>query len=118
MILVSPNIKKYPDHEKLTSEPLYRDERFMRKPQENADRYDSNSPINHVSKLKGKLLLVHGAADDNVNFQNSMEMTNAFVKAGKQFDMFFYPNRNHGIYGGNTRLHLYTMMTDYVLKNL
>jgi len=93
-------------------------ERFMRKPQDNADGYDSNSPINHVSKLKGKLLLVHGAADDNVHFQNSMEMTNAFVKAGKQFDMFFYPNRNHGIYGGNTRLHLYTMMTDYVLKNL
>lgn len=93
-------------------------ERFMRKPQENASGYDDNSPINHVKKLKGKLLLIHGSGDDNVHFQNSMEIINAFIKANKQFDFFVYPNRNHGIYGGNTRLHLFTKMTDFILQNL
>jgi dipeptidyl-peptidase-4 len=93
-------------------------ERFMRKPQENASGYDNNSPINHVKLLKGKLLLVHGSGDDNVHYQNTMEMINAFVSANKQFDLFIYPNRNHGIYGGYTRLHLYTKMTNYVLDNL
>lgn len=93
-------------------------ERFMQTPQENASGYDDNSPINHVSRLKGKYLLVHGTADDNVHFQNAVEMVTALTKANKQFDMFFYPDKNHGIYGGNTRLHLYTMMTDYILKNL
>ena len=93
-------------------------ERFMQTPQENGSGYDDNSPINHVSRLKGKYLLIHGTADDNVHFQNSVEMVNALVKANKQFDLFFYPDKNHGIYGGNTRLHLYNMMTDYILKNL
>lgn len=93
-------------------------ERFMRTPQENASGYDDNSPINHVKKLKGKLLLVHGSGDDNVHYQNTMEMINAFVNANKQFDLFIYPNKNHGIYGGYTRLHLYTKMTDFVLENL
>ncbi len=93
-------------------------ERFMRRPQENARGYDENSPINHTDKLKGKLLLIHGSADDNVHYQNSMEIINAFVKSNKQFDMFIYPNRNHGIYGGNTRLHLFNKITDYILKNL
>ena len=93
-------------------------ERFMQTPQENGSGYDDNSPINHVARLKGKYLLIHGTADDNVHFQNSVEMVNALVKANKQFDLFFYPDKNHGIYGGNTRLHLYTMMTDFILKNL
>lgn len=93
-------------------------ERFMRKPQDNASGYDDNSPINHTKKLKGKLLLVHGSGDDNVHFQNSMEMITSLVKSGKQFDFFVYPNKNHGIYGGNTRLHLYTKMTDFILENL
>ncbi len=93
-------------------------ERFMQLPQDNAAGYDDNSPINHVARLRGKYLLVHGTADDNVHFQNSVEMVNALVKANKQFDVFFYPDKNHGIYGGNTRLHLYTMMTDYIVKNL
>ena len=83
-------------------------ERYMRTPQENASGYDENSPINHVEKLKGDYLLIHGSADDNVHYQNTMEMTNALIKANKQFDLFVYPNRNHGIYGGNTRLHLFT----------
>jgi dipeptidyl-peptidase-4 len=93
-------------------------ERFMRTPQENASGYDDNSPINHVDKLKGKFLLVHGMADDNVHFQNSSDMITALVKANKQFDFFAYPNKNHGIYGGNTRNHLFSMMYDYILKNL
>ncbi len=93
-------------------------ERYMQTPQENEDGYDDNSPINHVDKLKGSYLLVHGSADDNVHFQNTTEMINALVKADKQFDLAVYPNKNHGIYGGNTRFHLYKKMTDFLLENL
>jgi dipeptidyl-peptidase-4 len=93
-------------------------ERFMSLPQENASGYDDNSPINHVSKIKGKYLLIHGSGDDNVHYQNTMEMVNAMVKANKQFDLFIYPDKNHSISGGNTRLHLYTKMTDFILNNL
>lgn len=93
-------------------------ERFMRTPQENASGYDDNSPINHVEKLEGPFLLVHGSADDNVHYQNTMEMVDAMVRANKQFDLFIYPNKNHGIYGGTTRLHLYDKMTEFVLENL
>lgn len=93
-------------------------ERYMRTPQENASGYDDNSPINHVEKLKGKYLLVHGSADDNVHYQNTMEMTTALVNANKQFDLFVYPNKNHGIYGGYTRLHLFTKMTNFIKENL
>ena len=93
-------------------------ERFMRTPKENADGYDANSPVNFVQLMKGKFLLIHGAADDNVHYQNSMELVNALVKADKQFDLFIYPNRNHGIYGGNTRNHLFTMMLNFIEKNL
>lgn len=93
-------------------------ERFMSLPQENASGYDHNSPINYVDKLKGNYLLIHGSADDNVHYQNTMEMVNALVKANKQFDLFIYPDKNHSIYGGNTRLHLYTKMTNFILNNL
>jgi len=93
-------------------------ERYMQTPQENADGYDDNSPINHVEKLKGNYLLVHGMADDNVHYQNAVEMSAALIKANKQFTEMMYPNKNHGIYGGNTRLHLYTLMTNFILKNL
>jgi dipeptidyl-peptidase-4 len=90
----------------------------MQTPQENAKGYDENSPINHVDKLKGKYLLVHGSADDNVHYQNSMEMVRALVAANKTFDLMIYPDKNHGIYGGNTRMHLYQLLTNYVEKNL
>ena len=93
-------------------------ERYMQTPQENPNGYDENSPINHVEKLKGHYLLIHGSADDNVHVQNTMEMVSALVKANKQFDLFIYPDRNHGIYGGNTRYHLYKKMTDFILDNL
>jgi dipeptidyl-peptidase-4 len=93
-------------------------ERFMRKPQDNAKGYDDNSPINFADKLKGKYLVIHGTGDDNVHVQNTMDMITALVNANKQFEMFLYPNKNHGIYGGKTRLNLYTRMTDFILKNL
>jgi dipeptidyl-peptidase-4 len=93
-------------------------ERYMQTPQENASGYDDNSPINHVNKLKGPFLLVHGTADDNVHVQNTMRMVEALVQANKQFDWAIYPDKNHGIYGGATRLQLYTKMTNFIKENL
>jgi len=93
-------------------------ERFMRTPQENPEGYDENSPINHVDKLKGKYLLIHGSADDNVHYQNTMEMVNALVNANKPFDLFIYPDRNHGIYGGKTRLHLFNKINAFIVDHL
>ena len=93
-------------------------ERFMRTPQENPSGYDDNSPINFTDGLQGKFLLIHGGGDDNVHFQNSMDFAEALVQANKQFEMQFYPNKNHGIYGGSTTIHLYTRMTDFIMENL
>ena len=93
-------------------------ERFMRTPQENAAGYDQNSPINFVNKVKGKYFLVHGSGDDNVHYQNSMDMISALTEANIQFDLFIYPNKDHGIYGGNTRNHLFNMLLNYTLENL
>ncbi|MDP2235844.1 MAG: S9 family peptidase [Bacteroidales bacterium] len=93
-------------------------ERYMQKPEENNEGYDQNSPINHVDKLKGNYLLIHGSGDDNVHYQNTMEMINALVDADKHFELMIYPNRNHGIHGGNTRMHLYEMMTDFLERSL
>ena len=93
-------------------------ERFMRTPQENPEGYDDNSPINFADGLQGKLLLIHGSGDDNVHYQNSMDFVEALVQANKQFEMQFYPNKNHGIYGGNTTIHLYARMTEFILENL
>ena len=94
-------------------------ERFMRTPKENNAGYEDNSPVNHAAKLKGKLLLICGMADDNVHPQNSYDMVTALVGADKQFESQFYPNSNHGIYTGkNTSFHLYKRMTDFILSNL
>ncbi len=93
-------------------------ERYMQTPQENANGYDDNSPINHVSKLKGNFLLIHGTADDNVHVQNSMQMIEALVQANKQFDWAIYPDKNHGIYGGYTRIQLYNKMTNFIKEKL
>jgi len=90
----------------------------LKTPALNPSGYDDNSPIQFASGLSGKYLLVHGTADDNVHYQNALEMTDALVRANKQFEMAYYPNKNHGIYGGTTRLHLYTKMTDFVLNHL
>jgi dipeptidyl-peptidase-4 len=92
-------------------------ERFLRTPQENPTGYDENSPVFFTKKIKGNYLLIHGSADDNVHLQNSMEMTKELVKNNIPFDQFIYPNKNHGIYGGNTRLHLYTKMLKFVKDN-
>jgi len=93
-------------------------ERFMTTPQENASGYDENSPINHVDKLKGDFLIIHGGGDDNVHLQNTMRMVEALIQANKQFDWAIYPDKNHGIFGGNTRLHLYTKMTNFITEHL
>ena len=93
-------------------------ERYMTTPQENASGYDDNSPINHVDKLEGDFLLIHGTGDDNVHVQNTMRMVEALVQANKQFEWMIYPDKNHGIYGGNTRLHLYTKMTNFINRTL
>ena len=93
-------------------------ERYMTTPQENASGYDENSPINHVDKLKGDFLLIHGTGDDNVHVQNTMRMVEALVQANKQFEWMIYPDKNHGIYGGNTRLHLYNKMTNFINRTL
>jgi dipeptidyl-peptidase-4 len=94
-------------------------ERYMGLPQDNADGYDENSPINFVKKLKGPYMLAHGTADDNVHFQNTVELIDALVQADKHFDLMIYPNSNHGIYTGrNTRYHLFSKMTDFLIENL
>ena len=93
-------------------------ERYLQTPQENASGYDDNSPINYVDQLKGKFLLIHGSGDDNVHVQNSMQMMEALIQANKQFDSQIYPDNNHGIYGGKTRIQLFNKMTNFIKENL
>ncbi len=93
-------------------------ERYMRTPQENPDGYDDNSPINHVDKITGHYLLVHGTADDNVHYQNTIEMANALINAGVDFELMIYPDQDHAIFRGNARLHLYRLMTDFLNRVL
>jgi dipeptidyl-peptidase-4 len=93
-------------------------ERYMRTDDENPEGYKDNSPVYFADRLKGNYLLIHGMADDNVHFQNAAEMANALVRHNKQFETYFYPNRNHGIFGGLTRLHLYTKMTNFITSTL
>ncbi len=93
-------------------------ERYMRTPKENPKGYDDNAPEKMADSLKGKFLLIHGTADDNVHFQNSVMLTDALINANKQFESEYYPNKAHGISGGNTRLQLYGRMTDFILNNL
>lgn len=93
-------------------------ERFMRTPQLNPKGYDDNSPLSHAKDIKGSLLIIHGSADDNVHAQNTFEMTEKMVQAGVPFDMAVYTNRNHGISGGNTRMHLYSKMTKFLKEHL
>lgn len=95
-------------------------ERYLGLPQDNPAGYDANSPSNPdlVKQLKGKYLLVHGSADDNVHLQNTMELSSLLIQADFDFQQFIYPNKNHGIYGGNTRLHLFKKMNNFILENL
>ena len=93
-------------------------ERFMRTPKENAEGYKAGSAFTRANRLNGRLLLVHGLTDDNVHFQNCAEYSECLVQANKQFEMQLYTNRNHSIYGGNTRYHLYTRLTDFFITYL
>ncbi|HZI53898.1 MAG TPA: prolyl oligopeptidase family serine peptidase, partial [Chitinophagaceae bacterium] len=95
-------------------------ERYMRTPQENAEGYDDNSPINHTDKIKGKYLIIHGTEDDNVHFQNATQMITALVKSNIDFESAYYPNKNHRISGDddNTSFHLWNRMTKWILANL
>ncbi len=93
-------------------------ERYMSLPELNPDGYEKSSVLALVPRMKGKLLLVHGTADDNVHFQNAVKLAERLIAENKPFQTMFYPEKNHGIYGGKTRQHLYEMMTDFILKNL
>lgn len=93
-------------------------ERFMRRPQENVKGYQENSPLHFIKNIKGHFLLIHGSADDNVHMQNSMELASAMVQNNIPFDYMVYPNKNHGIYGGYTRLHLYQKIFDFIKLKL
>jgi dipeptidyl-peptidase-4 len=93
-------------------------ERFMTLPKENESGFDDNTPMKFAKNFKGKFLLVHGTADDNVHLQNSIELINALLKENKQFEMFFYPNKNHSLIGGTARQNLYEKMTSFLLLNL
>ncbi|WP_114777548.1 S9 family peptidase [Botryobacter ruber] len=93
-------------------------ERYLKKPQDNPEGYDENSPLLFADKLQGKLLLIHGTGDDNVHFQNAVAMQDALISANKQFESFYYPNRSHGVSGGVTTLHRFTMMTNFLERNL
>jgi len=95
-------------------------ERYMSTPQKNEQGYEQAAPVNYADNLREEqsLLLVHGSMDDNVHFQNAVHMITALQEAGKQFDMMMYPGRDHGIYGGNTRLHLFRMLTGYLGEHL
>ncbi len=93
-------------------------ERYMGTPNDNPEGYKKSSPLMYASNLKGNFLLIQGTSDDNVHFQNSANLASALEKANKQFSTMFYPDKNHGIFGGLTRLHLYTLMTNFILRNL
>ncbi|CAI8309534.1 MAG: Dipeptidyl aminopeptidase 4 [Owenweeksia sp. TMED14] len=93
-------------------------ERYMRTPQENGSNYDENSPLSHADKLKGNYLLIHGTGDDNVHVQNSMRLSEALIQENKQFDFMLYPDKNHGIYGGMTSIHLYSKISNFIREKL
>ncbi|MGF1669579.1 MAG: S9 family peptidase, partial [Balneolaceae bacterium] len=93
-------------------------ERYMQTPSENCEGYENNAPVNLASDIKGDYLLIHGTGDDNVHFQHTADMIDALVRNNVQFQTMIYPNRNHGISGGNTRLHLYRLMTDFIFQKL
>ncbi len=93
-------------------------ERYLRKPKDNKKGYTNFSPLMHADQLKGKYFLIHGTGDDNVHFQNAIAMQNELIKADKQFESFYYPNRNHSMTNYPSLSHLYQMMTDFIVKNL
>lgn len=93
-------------------------ERFMQTPKMNSMGYKKGAPMNYADQIEGDYLLVHGTSDDNVHFQNTVQFVDKLVEAGVQFETMFYPNRTHGIYGGNTRKHLFKKLNNFILENL
>ena len=93
-------------------------ERFMGLPKDNPEGYDLNSPLNFAHLLEGDYLLIHGSADDNVHLQNTMRMVEELIQEDKQFEWMIYPDKNHGLYGGNTSIHLYNKMANFIEKKL
>lgn len=93
-------------------------ERYMGLPDDNPEGYAESNVLNYAGDLEGSLLLIHGAADDNVHFSNTMQLVQALQDSGKTFEMMVYPNKKHSIRGQQTRVHLYQKMTDFFLKNL
>ncbi len=93
-------------------------ERYMMTPQNNPDGYERSSVLKAAKNLHGRLLLIHGAMDDNVHMQNTMKLAYELQKAGKQFDLMIYPTQRHGISDRDQVRHWYQMMTDFILKNL
>ncbi|WP_138430522.1 S9 family peptidase [Fodinibius saliphilus] len=93
-------------------------ERFMQTPQMNPEGYKKGSPLTYAGQIKGEYLLVHGTGDDNVHFQNAVEMVDKLIAEDVQFETMYYPNRSHGIYGGNTRNHLFKMLNNFIIDNL
>ena len=93
-------------------------ERYMGTPQENAEGYRRSSPIEHATDLRGKLLLAHGTSDDNVHMQNTMQMADALIRAGKQFDLMIYPGKTHSISGPEARVHLFRRIQEHFEKEL
>ena len=93
-------------------------ERYMGLLNENIEGYESASAFNHADKLEGNLLIIHGTGDDNVHYQNTLQMAAALQQHGKQFDLMMYPNKNHRIDGGNTQYHLFKKITDFILEKL
>ena len=97
----------------------------MRTPQENPEGYDANSPVSNTAMIKGNYLLCHGSGDDNVHYQNAMELIKSMIANGVQFDLMIYPNKNHGIYGGyeeygdgECRMHLFTKIDNFLFRHL
>ena len=87
-------------------------------PQENMEDFIEGSPVTYAKNLKGNLLIIHGTGDDNVHYQNAEMLINELIKQNKQFSVMPYPNRSHSIYeGANTRRHLYTLLTNYLMEH-
>ncbi|MGN8225915.1 S9 family peptidase [Gracilimonas sp. BCB1] len=93
-------------------------ERYMQTPQMNPEGYNEGAPLTKVNQITGNYLLIHGTGDDNVHFQNTVEMIDALIEADVEFETMLYPNKAHSIYGGNARKHLYRLMSDFVFENL
>ena len=93
-------------------------ERYMGTPKENPDGYRESSPVNQAGNLESKLFIAHGTSDDNVHFQNTVHMIEKFIENNKQMNVFFYPRKTHGIGGRADRIHLFTQITNFFLKNL